>query len=55
MAFNSSLIDADRAPGSYEVRFDGTGTGGIRLGAGVYFYRLQIDGNSWTRKLVLIP
>ena len=45
----ATLFDGVRPPGSYTVRFDGTG-----LSSGVYLYRLQSGGMVVTRKLVIV-
>ncbi len=45
-----SLLVNDRlSPGIYEVTFDGS-----KLASGLYFYRLQIDGYSDTKRMALI-
>jgi photosystem II stability/assembly factor-like uncharacterized protein len=43
------LVNERKAPGSYEVKFDGTG-----LASGVYFYRLHAADFVQTRKLLLL-
>jgi hypothetical protein len=43
------LVDEKKAPGSYEVQFDGSG-----LASGVYFYRMQAGDFVQTKKLCLI-
>jgi hypothetical protein len=43
------LVDEPKAPGRYEVRFDGTG-----LASGVYFYTLTGGGYVESKKLVLM-
>ena len=43
------LVDEKKAPGNYEVRFDGTG-----LSSGVYFYRLAAGDFTATKKLILL-
>jgi len=43
------LVDRVQAAGTYEVRLDGS-----NLATGVYFYRLQADGYSQTRRLVIV-
>ena len=50
-----TLARGPAEPGFHEVAFDGRGEDGRVLGAGVYFYRLRVAGNSHTRKLVLLP
>ena len=48
------LQDTDQAPGRYEVAWNGTDTRGHRVASGVYFCRLNADGLSLTRKMVLL-
>lgn len=43
------LVNEEKAPGNYEVKFDGTG-----LPNGIYFYRLQAGDYTSTRKMLLI-
>ena len=43
------LVNEKKAPGNYEVQFDGKG-----LASGVYFYRMQAGDFTQTRKLCLI-
>jgi endo-1,4-beta-xylanase len=43
------LVDEKKAPGIYEVKFDGTG-----LSSGVYFYRLAAGDFMATKKLILL-
>jgi hypothetical protein len=43
------LVNEKRAPGTYEVKFDGSG-----LSSGVYFYRLTAPGEFLTRKMLLL-
>ena len=45
----SVLVDEQRAPGSYDVRFDASG-----LASGVYLYRLTSGSFVQTRKMVLL-
>ncbi len=44
----ATLVDAPQAPGTYEVRFDGS-----RLASGVYYYRLTAGQATATRAMVL--
>ncbi|MFN8549441.1 MAG: MXAN_6640 family putative metalloprotease [Candidatus Eisenbacteria bacterium] len=48
------LIDAQQPTGQYSVRWDGRDDQGHRLAPGVYFYRLNLNGDSATRKLILM-
>jgi hypothetical protein len=43
------LVDEKKVPGSYEVKFDGSG-----LSSGMYFYRMEAGSFVETRKLLLI-
>jgi hypothetical protein len=45
----ATLFDGERQAGNYKATFDGT-----NLSTGVYFYRLQADNVSITKKLVLM-
>ena len=45
----STLVNGEQAPGEHVVRFDGTG-----LASGVYFYRLESNGFTQTKKLLLL-
>lgn len=44
-----TILNESRPAGYYEVDFDGSS-----LSSGIYYYRLTIDDNSLTRKMVLI-
>jgi hypothetical protein len=47
-----TIVRARQDAGGYEYKWDGKDPSGRRVGQGVYFLRMKIDGNSWTRKLV---
>ncbi|HZM14809.1 MAG TPA: T9SS type A sorting domain-containing protein [Candidatus Krumholzibacteria bacterium] len=48
------LEDGLEAPGRMQVDFIGTDDRGRRLDSGVYFMRLQSEGRTVTRKIVLL-
>jgi hypothetical protein len=43
------LVDEQKSPGTYEVRFDTAG-----LASGAYLYRLTAGGFVQTRKMILV-
>jgi hypothetical protein len=45
----ATLVNEEKSPGNYEVKFDGS-----KFTSGVYFYRLQAGSFSQTKKLILI-
>ena len=45
----SKLIEERKTPGEYTAKFNGS-----RLSSGVYFYKLEVNGLSETRKMLLI-
>lgn len=45
----ATLVDRTQAPGTYEVKFAGN-----RLASGVYFYRLEANGFTSTKKMVMM-
>ena len=48
------LVDAAQPAGWHRVRWDGRDSAGKRLPSGFYFYHLQADGFSATRRLLLL-
>jgi hypothetical protein len=44
----TTLVDQKMTPGEYHINFDGN-----RLASGVYFYNLNVDGKSLSRKMLL--
>jgi hypothetical protein len=45
----ATLVNENKAPGIYEIQFDGS-----NLSSGVYFYRLEHGRNSQVKKLILL-
>jgi hypothetical protein len=48
------LDDRYRGAGRYQVVWDGRDEQGNDLSSSVYFYRLSVNGSTWSRKMVLI-
>jgi hypothetical protein len=49
-----TLVDGRLAAGFRSVTWDGTDDTGTRVSSGVYFYRLEVGGETITRKMVLL-
>ncbi|MDZ4803995.1 MAG: C25 family cysteine peptidase [Candidatus Eisenbacteria bacterium] len=47
------LFEGEVAAGEFEFRWDGLDDAGCAVGSGVYFYRIEANGQSITRKMVL--
>ncbi|MCD6594445.1 T9SS type A sorting domain-containing protein [bacterium] len=50
----SSLIDGDIAAGTHSVRWNGKDSNDKDAATGVYFYKLTTDGQTLTRKMILL-
>ena len=50
----ATLVDNEQAAGAYRAQWDGTDIAGQAVAAGVYLYRLTVDGEQQTKRLVLI-
>lgn len=50
----TTLVDEERAAGSYPVRWGGADARGARASSGVYFVRLQFGAETRARKIVLL-
>ncbi|HKW13109.1 MAG TPA: FlgD immunoglobulin-like domain containing protein, partial [Candidatus Krumholzibacteria bacterium] len=49
-----TLVDRSHNPGDYDAHWDGRNTAGMPVSSGVYFYRLEANGFSGTRRMVLL-
>jgi hypothetical protein len=49
-----TLVDAPQPGGVYTVTWDGKNDGGSSVASGVYFYRLQWNGRTESKKMVLL-
>ena len=50
----ATLVEGVREAGTYTLHWDGRDGHGRALASGVYFYRLQADGQVETRRLLLL-
>ena len=48
------LAEGSHEPGFYRVTWDGSDETGAQVGSGVYLYRLQADGRSQVRRMLLV-
>ena len=50
----TTLVDGEQGAGAYQAQWDGTDAAGRAAAAGVYIYRLTVDGAQQTRRMVLV-
>lgn len=46
------LADEEQLPGNYSLNWDGTDNSGCQVPSGIYFYQLQIENYSITKKII---
>jgi len=49
-----TLVDTERSPGRYTVRWDGKDEYGLNVGSGVYLYQLRVGSDESTRRMVVL-
>jgi len=49
-----TLVDGEQPPGFHELAWDGRDAAGRAVASGIYPYRLQVAGESFTRKMVVL-
>jgi hypothetical protein len=49
-----TLVDEEKAPGTYSVTWDGKNNSGRDVASGIYFYQLRSGGLTDAKRLVLI-
>ena len=49
-----ALVDERKPAGSYDIMWNGTDELGRKVSSGVYFYRIQSNGFTQTRKMVIV-
>ncbi|MBH10930.1 MAG: hypothetical protein CMG74_11385 [Candidatus Marinimicrobia bacterium] len=50
----NTLVNKETTAGLYRVQWNGTDINGVSVSTGMYFYRLEADGFSSTKKMLLI-
>ena len=50
----ATLVEGEQGAGTYQAQWDGTDASGRAAAAGVYVYRLTVDGVSQTGRMVLV-
>jgi flagellar hook assembly protein FlgD len=48
------LVEEEKPPGDHEVIWNGTNDEGEGVASGIYFYRLEIEEQTFTRKMLLL-
>lgn len=48
------LVDEDKLPGEYSVRWDGKNTNGINVPSGTYFYKLFVNNKVVVNKMIML-
>jgi flagellar hook assembly protein FlgD len=49
-----TLISGNVAMGEHSVTWDGTDDSGVHAASGIYFYKLEADGEVTSRKMTLV-
>lgn len=50
----ATLVNAEQSTGTHQVTWNGTDEGGHEVASGVYFYKLNADGVSETKRMMLV-
>ncbi len=49
-----TLVDRSQNAGNYSINWDGTNSSNIAVASGIYLYRLEADGKSYTKRMLLL-
>ena len=49
-----TLVKERKVAGFHTVQWDGTDLKGRKVGTGIYFYKVEVDGRQFTKKMILI-
>ncbi len=49
-----NLVDGFRSAGTYQVRWDGRDSRGLKMATGVYLYKIDVGGSSTARTMILL-
>jgi flagellar hook assembly protein FlgD len=50
----NNLVNGEQPPGFHQVTWDGTGSDGSPVDSGVYFCRIEAEGFTKSKKMVLL-
>jgi len=50
----ANLHNGNQNAGNYQIVWDGTNNDGIAASSGIYFYRLAVDGHSFSKRMTLL-
>jgi hypothetical protein len=50
----ANLYSGTQDAGNYQIIWDGTNDNGIVVSSGIYFYRLDVDGHSFSKQMTLL-
>jgi flagellar hook assembly protein FlgD len=48
------LYEGNQTAGRYQTVWDGESSSGVKVGSGVYFYRIQANSFIQTKKMILL-
>ncbi len=50
----TTLVNEEQAPGEYQMTWSGNNLAGLPVQSGLYFYRLEVDGFTLHKKMILL-
>ncbi len=50
----NTLVNTNQLPGSYKIKWNGKDAYGNNIASGAYFYKLETDGFTETKRMILL-